>query len=146
MKRPILLARPLFCLLLGAMFLLATGCKQSQFPKTVSVQGKITYQGKPVPSGTVGFVPVDDENRPASGEIAADGTYRVSSFRKKDGVMPGEYKVTIQSFSSLPTVDNPQRPTVSRIPMSYTKVAETSLKFTVPADAGGSLTYDIDLK
>jgi Protein of unknown function (DUF1559) len=71
--------RPLVsCLLLG--------CAESR-PKTAVVTGKVTYQGKPVPHGTITFVPA---NGPAAtGEIRPDGSYTLTTFRDGDGALLG---------------------------------------------------------
>lgn len=144
-----------FLILLFAASLLAIGCNRSSRPKTVPVQGKVTWQGKPLPNGMVGFEPVqaaEGVNRPASGTVGPDGVYHVSSYRPNDGLVPGEYLVTVQSYvgdakkdvlmESTTTAPMP----VSRIPERYTNPAKSGLKFTVPTDARGPLTYDIDLK
>jgi hypothetical protein len=142
---------PLMLRLLGLLpiticLLFQAGCNRSHLPKTVAIQGHVTYQGKPVTSGTVGFNPTNPSNRPAIGHIGSDGMYCLASFRTKDGVMPGEYKVTVQSFSSLPTPEDMKKPTVSRIPLRYANVKETNLSFTVPENASATLVYDIVLK
>jgi hypothetical protein len=147
MKSDSLSAHQLLWLLLGVICLsIPTGCSKSQFPKTIAIQGHVTYRGKPVPAGTIGFNPTNPANRPAAGQLDSNGVYRLASFRANDGVMPGEYKITIQSFSSLPTAEDPNRPTVSRVPRRYNNIAESNLKFTVPEDANGTLEYNIDLQ
>jgi hypothetical protein len=137
-------------LLLGVLCLLPTGCGSSKYPKTVSVSGKVTWQGKPLANGSVAFIPANasggEPSRSAGGEIGPDGVYRLSSFRSRDGVMPGEYRVTVESYISQPTHAESDKPYVWRIPQRYAKPAESGLTFTVPADASGRLVFDIDLK
>jgi hypothetical protein len=118
-------------------------------PKTVSVDGQVTYQGKPLDNGSVVFSPaatvVDTPARPATAQLAPDGTYRLSSFRRDDGVMPGEYRVTVVSYISPPSPEQ-QRAAVWRIPARYGDPAKSGLTCTVPADAHGAITYNIELK
>src|SRR5262245_31460064 len=41
------------------------------------VKGKISYKGKPVPHGTVNFLPNDGNKPMATGEIQPDGSYEL---------------------------------------------------------------------
>ena len=137
--------------LLSALCVLLAGCDSSKLPTRVPVQGRVTYQGQPLPAGIVGFTPIDagleSPNRPAIAEIGRDGFYRVSSFRPGDGLVPGEYRVTVESYVSRPRgIEDRNAPTVSRIPLRYADVAKSALRFTVPADAHQPLTNAIDLK
>src|SRR4051794_9371353 len=60
-----------------------------------SVSGKVTYQGKPVPLGTITFIPNTPGARNATGVIGSDGSYRLQTENPGDGAAPGDYKVTI---------------------------------------------------
>jgi hypothetical protein len=126
---------------------LVAGCG-SQVP-TVPLQGKVTWQGKPLTDGTVTFSPVKVAaglpNRPASGELGPDGVYRLSSFRRGDGLLPGEYRVTVRSLLQWPNPDS-DRPAVWRIPERYGDPARSGLRFTMPAGARAPLTFDIDIQ
>lgn len=68
---------------LGLLFLSA-GCA-----RTVSLEGKVTYKGKPVTFGSVTVLGEDESAY--SGVIERDGTYRV------DGIQPGKVRVGITS-------------------------------------------------
>lgn len=61
-----------------------------------AVSGKVTYQGKPVPQGTVTFYP-QAGGRPSIGHIESDGTYVLSSVKPGDGAALGEYRVAIEA-------------------------------------------------
>lgn len=88
---------PLTIIILVAVFLLSAciGCGPAR-PQTVPVAGRVTYQGKPVPEGRITFLP--DHGRPAIGTIQTDGSYRLTTFQAGDGVLPGHYRVTIESM------------------------------------------------
>ena len=61
------------------------------------VTGKVTYNGAPVPHGTVNFIPTkppSPEGRAATGQIK-DGFYSLSTTGNDDGALPGEYNVAI---------------------------------------------------
>lgn len=88
------------------IFALATiflcGCGPVR-PKTVPVNGKITYFGGEWPnSGDLYFAPEKSADgyslRPASGKLAKDGSFEVMSFEPGDGLVPGKYLVTIQNL------------------------------------------------
>lgn len=65
--------------------LLTAGCGGN----TVSVSGKVTYQGKPLSYGTV--VLIDSASLPKSGTIQPDGTFTVA------GVTTGPAKIAVSS-------------------------------------------------
>lgn len=66
-----------------------------RYPATVSVCGRVTWQGEPVPEGRIAFWPAD--GRPALGEIEPDGSYTLTSFHRGDGAVVGLYQVTIKA-------------------------------------------------
>src|SRR4051812_27828313 len=81
---------------MGAL-LAALGCSSDDgVGKRYSVSGNVTYQGKPLAKGTIGFQPENQAERGASGEIV-DGAYTLSTQTPGDGAFPGKYKVSIAS-------------------------------------------------
>ena len=85
------------CSLLAALAIIAScGCG-SDSPKTVPVNGKISYNGQPVTSGTVMLIPKEG-GYGATGQIQTDGTFKLTSFKPDDGAAPGTYAVTVQVF------------------------------------------------
>ena len=76
---------PLKRSLAAAMLLATAGCGGG----TADVEGKVTYNGKPVVYGTV--VVVGADGIPKSGAIQPDGSYRVS------GVTLGSARVAVTS-------------------------------------------------
>lgn len=80
----------------AALALPSCGCGSSssrQRPLTLPVKGKVTYHGKAPSQGRVDFEP--DTGRPASGNIQADGTYVLSTFKEGDGAIPGVHRVAV---------------------------------------------------
>jgi hypothetical protein len=63
----------------------------------IPVKGKVTYKGQPVTKGVVRFEP-DGYGRPASGELQADGTFELRTFKPGDGVVAGEHRVTVSEL------------------------------------------------
>lgn len=145
--------RPHWIVVIGTIGSLLTlpGCGPRN-PTTVAVQGKVTYRGKPLEKAEVQFSPIGEKSgmlrRVAVGEVDSQGVYSLNTFTKGDGVLPGEYAVTISRIkrkNGVDAVDNyVQEPPL--VPPVYNSPDHTPLKATVPADARGTLTFDFDVK
>lgn len=85
---------------LGLSLLLVAGCGSGG---KLSVTGKVTSNGAPVTAGSVTFFPIAAEGntpgKPASGNIQADGTYKLGTDGEGDGAPAGRYRV---SYSAPP--------------------------------------------
>jgi hypothetical protein len=88
MKRTLALCLLVACV--GAEFV---GCGNG--PRTASVIGSITYQGKPVPNANVSFTPVDEKGRAATGLTDSGGRFTLGTFTASDGAIPGSYRVSV---------------------------------------------------
>ena len=136
------------CLPLAVCCLAMWGCGKSP-PTTIPVHGQVTWEGKPLTTGTVTFQPVKTGEgqplRPAKGSLGPDGTYRLSMFRTHDGAMPGEYAVVIHSHAADSSIDRIGLPSKSIIPEKYGNSATSGLRATIPADASGALKFDFQL-
>jgi hypothetical protein len=120
------------------------GCGRSG-PEMASVSGKVMYQGKPVPKGTIAFIPVSASGRTATGAIGPDGSYRLQTEEPADGAQLGEYKVTISAHDE-PVLDyTPAVPVKPKllVPAQYEDPEKSELKKTV---VRGSNIFDFDLK
>jgi hypothetical protein len=63
--------------------------------KRYPVSGTVTYNGKPLPKGSITFVPNDTKtSRAANGNIV-EGAYTLTTQSPDDGALPGQYKVTV---------------------------------------------------
>ena len=87
----------LFCCLLSVAML--PGCGKSG-PKTYAVSGKVTFDGKPVPAGTIRFTPDAKAGNDGKSSVAKikDGSYSISS---SDGVIGGAYKIVIFGYDGV---------------------------------------------
>src|SRR3954466_14530767 len=87
---------------------------------TAIVRGKVTYAGKPVPNGTVNFIP--DRGPSATGEIQPDGSYTLMTYEAGDGAVIGAHKVIIVAMQDmnnrLPENRTPLPPPI--VPVKYT--------------------------
>lgn len=126
---------------------LFVGCGSGEDPRpaTVPVQGKVTYQGQPVPKGTITFQSASGES--AVGEIQPDGTYTLSTFKEKDGAIPGAHKVMIVANTGDPT-KMPSSPGYvapkELVPQKYASLDTSGLEATVSKDK--KTPYDFELK
>lgn len=116
------------------------GCNASNL---YPVQGMITYEGKPVPNGTVNFIP--NSNGPtATGEIT-NGFYRLSTHFSGDGAQPGTYRVIIVAMEDqaerLPEERSPLPAAI--VPVRYTSLATSDLTATIDEKQN---KIDFDLK
>lgn len=84
------------CLLLG-------GCYSGD--SFVHLTGTVTYNGKPVPAGTLTFSPDTSQGNSGHGSMAVirDGKY---STRESLGLVGGPHVVRIEGFDGIPNGDN----------------------------------------
>jgi hypothetical protein len=91
----------------------------------------VTYKGKPVPNGTINFVPA--AGPAATGEIGPDGSYALTTFRKGDGAVLGTHKVVIVAMEDLSgqAIEAFTRLPPPIVPVKYTSLATTDLQVEV---------------
>jgi hypothetical protein len=119
------------------------GCSGESRFETAAVQGKITYRGKPLSSGTIMFVPKDD--RPSAvGEIQPDGVYRLTTYRENDGAVLGDHAVMITAVEDNANKLPEERSGLPQllIPLKYASHTESGLTAEVKA---GSNSIDFTL-
>jgi hypothetical protein len=140
-------------LLLSAVMWLP-GCSG---PPPGDVKGTVTYQGKPLRSGQVAFIP--QSGVPVTADISADGTYEIHN------VPPGEAFLTVVSLppdskgpgvqlmqyrqkhreavkNNQPPPPPPPTEQVLLLPAKYADPQTSELRFTVES---GPNTCNIDL-
>ena len=83
--------------LVGVGLLTSIGCGGDDLPKRYPVYGTVTYQGKPLESGTITFTPGDLHNGRSAGGTIKEGNYSLASLTADDGAMAGNYKVSVVS-------------------------------------------------
>src|SRR5262249_36118105 len=75
----------------------------------VKVSGQVTYHGQPVKRGTINFLPQRAQGVVASGEIENGTIKNVTTHTLGDGVLEGEYTVTVIAFEETESKPRPDR-------------------------------------
>src|SRR5438270_6525307 len=119
------------CLALAAaaMALSPMACGRSG-PEMARVSGTVTYQGKPVPKGTVSFVSTEPGRRNATGRLDEQGFYRLQTEEPSDGAEVGDFDVALYSHNE-PILDyRPKVPVKAErlIPEKYENPKTSGLK------------------
>jgi hypothetical protein len=115
------------------------GCGGKARPELHQVSGTVTYQGKPLPLGSVMFIPETNRGKAKTSPIDADGRYCLET-------VAGRYRVQIQMTGRLrsepaPTGEGAQLdiPVVDwLIPEKYGHYQTSELKANVEAREGGN--------
>lgn len=132
----------------GVALLVLTGCGPAG-PRPMKVWGEVTFDGKPLESGSIRFLPLPNSTQGTAteGDIQ-NGRYEIPA---KDGPLSSlTYKVEIRAQRKVGTVANPMNPTgppLDRfdnfIPAAYNH--ESTLTATI-ADTEAANQHDFHLK
>ncbi len=106
------------------------GCGGDSGPTLVQLSGTILFEGHPIPPGTLTFIPKEGKGPTATGTISDAGHFTVSTHRPGDGIVPGEYRIRVESWETPPTMGGP--PAKSAVPAKYTNINTTDLTLAVP--------------
>ena len=136
-------------LYLATTLLLCTACLSSgcghRGPPVIDVRGTVTYRGQPLNLGTVRFTPAsrpgEGSARPATSVIAHDGSYRLRAFPDRDGAQPGEYLVSVSSYTGSHLDGNVKH----LIPEKFSATATSAMKATVPSESNDPVRIDFNL-
>jgi hypothetical protein len=139
----------------GALLVLVTslGCESNN--PVHPVRGKVTFEGQPLAGGgSIALIPlVDQPGQTAGGEIAEDGSYKLSTYKDGDGSMAGEFRVVIyQVTEKEPEITEDGQavakaassvPMEDRIPTVYADAQNSPLRAKVD---GSTNEINFDLK
>jgi len=83
----------------GLGLALLSGCgDDTGLGKRYPVTGQVTYNGKPLESGKIAFIPVDPEKQRTASGFIQDGNYTLTTAIPDDGALPGDYQVTVTAL------------------------------------------------
>jgi hypothetical protein len=136
-----------YCLGIVCILLILSGCRDKG-PERVVVSGKVTYNGKPLPSGMIRFMPTASTNVPMAGAKIKDGQYLLD----QQGAVPvGTFKVEIEALRTVAAPPGMVLPLDLRgkegldqqyLPKRYN--SESQLEITIPPGSP-PLTKNFDL-
>lgn len=81
--------------LIGLCLIPACNSRDPNLPEVARVEGKVLFNGEPLPEGDIHFHPENPQANPGSGMIEKDGTFQLSTYERHDGAAVGKHKVTI---------------------------------------------------
>lgn len=121
---------------------LAGGCSSQTTPKREQLSGKVLFNGKPVPAGSIAFVPDSGKGNQGAATVAQikDGMFDTAK-EANSGFQPGPNLVTISGFDGKPLSQFPQGKQIFN-PYQKSLVLEEGKKkmdFNVPASAAEDL-------
>jgi len=128
-----------FSLLTLALVAASAGCQSQAAGDPVSivnsvvpVSGQLRYaDGRPIANAWVVFHPKDPPGNEASAPTGPDGAFRLGTFAKEDGAVPGRYVVTVEPHPTL-------KKAATGIPKKY--MVETTSTLTATITSGGAMT------
>ncbi len=144
MQRQLVFLMPMFLVALIA------GC-QSRRPDVVTVEGKVTLDGQPVPHARVEFIPKLDDfgaSMNSYGETDDDGYFTLTcSWENKSGACVGTHWVVVGEVPAAPGVNirkepRPEPKANRPLPPEYNTIASTPLVIEV---VRGKTQYDLPL-
>ena len=126
----------------------AIGCGRHG-PELAPVNGKVTYQGKPLPFGAIVFLP--ESGRTSTGDIQPDGTFQMVTSGRGDGAAVGKNKVRIACFTSQdPSKKGPGGASLAGIalgdpliPQKYLSCETSGLEVEVQSGSNDPVVFEL---
>ncbi|WP_339733340.1 hypothetical protein [uncultured Gimesia sp.] len=112
-------------------------------PDLIPVQGTVTLDGQPLKTGIIGFAP--ESGQAASTGKIEDGDFKLNFSQSADGAKPGLYKVSIQSWTTPPSMDANGKPVkgVLAIPEKYMSQTTSGLTANVKKEGENDFTFEL---
>jgi hypothetical protein len=116
--------------------LLLVGCGGGESLNRQAVKGTVTVNGSPLANGQILFTPKKGTSGPAAAAAVSVGMYRIEEL---DGLVPGDYRVEIQSTPDLGfAIDDDVAFTAAAI----AKGRQPIVNVTLPAQFNSASTLD----
>ena len=137
------------------------GCGEARLPGLAKCEGTVTWKGEPVEGAFVAFSPKDHSvGRSAGGTTDVRGKFKATTLDANDGIMPGEYVVTITKMTSIreggPDASDPMDSRENRgrstpeiitethfIPQVYADRATSGLSVNIPSKGDKNLKFEL---
>jgi len=127
------------------------GCGGPDLPPMAKVTGTVTLDGKPVPRGTIQFIPDSQKGTPkgppAVGQLDKDGRFTLVT-AGVEGAIGGWHRVRIQAQGegSGKDLEGNFGPEPWLIPMRYNNPATSKLSFEVKADQDNDIPVELTVR
>jgi len=125
----------------------AVGCGESGVERA-EVQGNVTFDGTPVESGTISFIPIEGTQGPSAGGAITDGSYHIPPDK---GPVIGKHRVQIvgtrktgKQMKAGPEAEDPNA-IIDEIEMFIPPEYNTRSELTVDVEPGTN-EFDFDLE
>lgn len=131
--------------ILFLMVICGLGCGDSGSGKflgekqeTVPVSGVVNVDGQPFANGILELMPKSDNTRIASSPTDGSGRFKLGTYGKADGVIPGEYtvKLTVDMTSTTPA------PTIEEHIVEIGSDGNNSLALELKSKTAGAAVSD----
>jgi len=143
---PFLLMLPLFL-----------GCGNARLPGLVPASGIVTLNGEPIEGVTIVFAPLSPSGdaRTATALSGAGGKFIVSTLDHNDGIMPGDYRVSVSKKTGVGGVDTAisgdervavqdSRQTIDYLPAKYSSGNTSDSSVSIPASGNRNIELTLE--
>jgi len=112
------------------LILVCSGCNSGKL-KTYPIEGQVVFEdGSPVKVGIVETKAVGGAVQ-ATGSIAKDGSFSLTTYRQNDGAIAGEHKVVIVQFIPVEDIPNYRPSTMGVVNRKHATYHTSGLSMTV---------------
>ena len=138
--------RLVWALVVTTLFAGLAGCgaNKGEF-ETARVRGKVTYNGRPLETGSLVFVPVAG-GPSAQANLDSSGNYVLGTYSKNDGAVFGEHEVMIVAMTGgegPQEASDPDAGMKSLIPSHYGDLKKSGLRVTVQPNIENQINFDL---
>lgn len=122
--------------------LVVAGCGGNSGPERAEVKGKVTFNGEPLPSGTISFIPSGATVGPSSGAEITNGTYSIAA---QSGPVVGAQRVEIRSLQKTGKQIDTTMPGETGGPSGGTGMSD-EMEEVIPPEFNKESTLNWDIK
>jgi hypothetical protein len=120
-------------IMLGVLPLGGCGSRVPALPQAVAARGKVLLpNGQPLRGGRIEFSRLDPPKVDAFGDVAADGSFTLTTYQPDDGAVPGRYVVSISPYNYRHKSGNPVKVEgAGQIPSKYLEAGTSGLEVEI---------------
>jgi hypothetical protein len=135
---------PAFLFLAIGLVFFGSGC-QNDRPEIIPVRGKVTLEGGPWPKpGQIFFLTSKSAPgmpaKPAFAIFEKDGSFVVKT-GDIEGLIPGEYRISVYCYDKLPSENNPG---ITYLPDKFSNPSQSGLTLKIEPGQSGPVIWEHD--